>query len=433
MSGMKPFGRCFVLIAISFAVVPGFAFGKSQYDACDRSDIGHLSRPLYPGHSDSREFIYSYRLRKGKDPSAPTIIYLPGGPGAYSIPLSDYASVLYGIPDAYDVIFTDPRGRGCNEDLSEDVSPNAFSTENLASDVWAAIQQLKLKKYVLFGHSYGTILATVIAARAESSKAIPAPMAIVLQGVAGHALDSPYEGFVNEWTKVKDKLPAEITAMLSRPQLPFGLSEDAWGKFIVSGLISGTSPSAENLSSQLAKLVSNDESKKEELKNAVLEAGNKQEGPSLLRIYVPIWCRELAQTDNTDMALVAGDLVGERTPGFCKSIPLTQRYDSKNWQSSAPIFYFEGENDPATAPENARYHYATHSRAPRYFVTVSQAGHVPIASLADCQDRLWPAILRGGLGFQETLSTCRWPTRLETDRPSELEEIHQHDVGGVLF
>jgi surfactin synthase thioesterase subunit len=55
--------------------------------------------------------------------------------------------------------------------------------------VLAIVEELRLDDYMLYGISYGTLLATLVASRAEE-RGLPLPKAIVLEGVLGMAFDA---------------------------------------------------------------------------------------------------------------------------------------------------------------------------------------------------------------------------------------------------
>ena len=116
---------------------------------------------MFPEQADSPTFGYSYKVFPGTDPNAATIVFLPGGPGGTSISVErdeDHA------PASYTLIATDPRGVGCNAAPSSDYYPDEFySSLHFADDVIAIIEREKLDNYLIYGVSYGTQLATMVA------------------------------------------------------------------------------------------------------------------------------------------------------------------------------------------------------------------------------------------------------------------------------
>lgn len=118
--------------------------------ACEDGNIVQFQRPLYPDKVDSPTFPYKFRYVKGSNLNAPTVVFLPGGPGATSITERDVT-----LPSDLSVVWTDPRGVGCNntDPVRHANSLEIFSTDYLALDVLEIISYLKLQKYILYGQS----------------------------------------------------------------------------------------------------------------------------------------------------------------------------------------------------------------------------------------------------------------------------------------
>jgi pimeloyl-ACP methyl ester carboxylesterase len=81
----------------------------------------------YPYRNKELSFYFPYKAKvmTGTDPSLPTIVFLPGGPGLPSIGSSSPK-----VPKQFSVIQTDPRGVGCNE-LEKKLQPKAESQKEL--------------------------------------------------------------------------------------------------------------------------------------------------------------------------------------------------------------------------------------------------------------------------------------------------------------
>ena len=113
------------------------------------------------------------------------IVFLPGGPGQEVI--AEYDPIHYdqdfasapGVP----MLVLQARGSGCNEEAFRKFPESVFTTEILAADALQLIRELKLKRYWLYGASYGTHVATVLAHLIERDPAIAKPQGIVLTGV----------------------------------------------------------------------------------------------------------------------------------------------------------------------------------------------------------------------------------------------------------
>src|SRR5690349_7867087 len=216
----------------------------AEGSACAGSPPGvvTIERPMFPDSDGSGTFGYSFKRYAGTDPSAPTVIFLPGGPGGASI---DTERPPLATP-RYTLIMTDPRGVGCNAPPRPDYYPSQFySSVNFADDVIALIEDQQLDNYIVYGISYGTLLGTILANRIEE-RGLPRPRAVVLEGVLGEAFtpDTPadYLGFQERWRDVRDRLDPSIRQQLMADPLPGGLSAEQWGAAIAAALPRGASP-----------------------------------------------------------------------------------------------------------------------------------------------------------------------------------------------
>lgn len=196
------FLKAFILLSAALSQ----AHAASVKDpACSEQDIITLQRPLYPDDPKSTLFPYSAKVVvQNPDPGAFTVLFLPGGPGQSAMKTwkATYGKIL---PPQMNFILFDPRGSGCNALENEPTSPSQFyTTDNIASDVLAFIQLLKLKNYIIYGTSYGTVWATVLTHQIEHL-ALDRPKAVILDGVVGPAsLSYQVEiEFQKLWGKVK--------------------------------------------------------------------------------------------------------------------------------------------------------------------------------------------------------------------------------------
>ena len=111
---------------------------------------------------------------------------------------------------------------------------------------------------------------------------------------------------------------------------------------------------------------------------------------------------------NSQWELQKGELVGVTLgPSACGPYPVTRLYDSREWQIPVPIYYIQGEQDPATPLAGALYHYENQIQAKKTFIKVPEGGHNPLSyGLDDCYESLLKAILlQSDLG--EALGRCQ--------------------------
>ena len=88
------------------------------------------------------------------------IVMIPGGPGGNSDPFRQTHTLLRGHAR---VVLMDNRGRGLSGDPG--TAPGTFTLENDVRDVDAVRNALRADKIIVFGHSYGSMVAMMYALR----------------------------------------------------------------------------------------------------------------------------------------------------------------------------------------------------------------------------------------------------------------------------
>lgn len=388
----------FALATLSHAA-PAPAVSASPY--CGNANARRIERPVHAasaGSPGAETFSYTYAVGGAEDEAQPWIVVLPGGPGqgAISMPLA--------LPSGFRLLRIDPRGVGCNAGLPAD----ALSSELVAADVAAVIRKEKIRSYFLYGASYGTITATILAHQLENDGGIP-PRAVILEGVIGRAF-RPGEylrAFTQRWDALWPELSAETRAELSGASLPFGLSREWWAGWLISTLYVGVPVGGtHDAALDQIELLRNEESRVFVKKRIEASAGAPD--ANRLRVFREVTCREIAPDMRDlqfDFDFVRGRLV-PRAPGFCAGIEPGPLFDAERYPLRSPIYYFSGALDPATPPFQARYHFERQRRAPRTLVTLPRGGHLALSlNLGDCSQGVWEAI-RAGKPLPEVFGGC---------------------------
>lgn len=387
--------------------------------ACVTSPEGvtTLERPMFPDRDGSPTFGYSFKQYPGANPDATTIIYLPGGPGQTGI--EEMRDPAYG-PLEYSFIETDLRGIGCNAPEAADHYPGEFyNSVYFADDVISIIEHLGLEDYVLYGISYGTQLATMVASRLEA-RGLPLPRALVLEGVLGTAFTTgtptDYAAFQERWRAVRDSTDESIRSQLLADPPPAGLSSEEWGAGITGALPLGAGPDWANMNFLFVLL---------QYLSPAAPADVQAQFPTIMRqlgaspvdalgqrLHEEVSCREIDETEFVSLRLDGGELVPSTFD--CEDVPLSAAYSASDWPVHAPIYYFSGTDDPNTPPWQARTHFDAQSAAQRQLVHVTGGGHNSLLiNLTDCASSLWQAVAAGA-GFEPALATCSWPHELES-------------------
>ncbi|MBL8943832.1 MAG: alpha/beta fold hydrolase [Myxococcales bacterium] len=375
------------------ADVPGGT--EHEQPTCEAEGLRSLVRPVDPADPYGETFTYYYQWidRPG---DGPTIVHIPGGPGLGSI-----GHLPEGIPDDVDVVLTDPRGVGCNADGSPHEAA-FYGTEKFSTDVLAIIEDLRLDDYVIYGHSYGTVLSTVVAARTTEAGVQP-PRLVVLEGTLGHAMASDDVAYRELWPKVRDALPPDVQAKLMADPLPLGKAPGVWGETITT-VLSQYSP--EVLLTLLGSLADGgDTTELEGLMTAITGGPPMWEDEVMMGLFQPVACNEIAEDSWFAFELQGGEVVPTRN--VCEAIDLGEPYDAGDWPIPAPIVYVQGDLDPATVYSGARAHFDSQTATDRTFVTVSGVGHTPLQwrIAGGCGASMWTAILAGS-DLAATLTAC---------------------------
>ncbi len=412
--------RNIAVIAVFLFLITSDSVAISQTlgSHCSTSAVREISRPTY---SDGRSGIIKlrYGVADREDPDPPLIIFVPGGPGQTSMdaPLS--------YPSEFGVVRTDPRGVGCN--ASESIPTDSLSSEAIAKDILAIVRELKPKRYFIHAISYGTIPATIAAARAEA-EGTPQPQAVILEGIVGKAYqpDEYMKDYLKLWKTVKATLPPDVLKQVTGTPLPFGLSPRDWATWIASILPFGTLPNqSSELSYARSELMNLSSKATKDQREALLMRIKKAIVPPTVakeRLYKEIACREFVpdvRDVKYDFTWENGDLASAATR-LCEGVAFDRPYDSAFHQIKAPIYYFAGDADPITPKSQWNAHFES-QRGPRVAVSVANGGHPALSvNLSDCSHQVWNAILKhpGIDGSEERLrgamSTCDNKTQIRT-------------------
>ncbi len=355
-------------------------------DVCSGKDILSVKTPLiYPASgntANSRQLDFKFRFVNRAGVSATTIVYIPGGPGipATGLPLDS----LY--PAGFNLLYIDPRGIGCNspQDDSERSlaylnSIGFYRSEFVGSDILQAIRKAGVERnFIIYGASYGTLVATIFAKQAEDAGLTP--KALLLEGVVGHSFGpTEYVDNLNrQWRRIFDSLHPNIKAAFNNPT-PMGFAAGTWGLFIQNHLIAGGSSLPKLLTglSQEAQVEDRD-ALIGQLQTTVPKVGGERHVLALRR---QLFCREISEARGI-LAFNQGHFELQQTIANtdCSSQErMMDRYDAARYSlQRTPIFYFQGLKDPATPADHAQYHFNAQSKVLRTLFLFPNEGHNPL-------------------------------------------------------
>lgn len=338
----------------------------SAYDVKKCASYPFVQRPVTA--SGSQTFRYHYQIYRKAPTDGVTVVYIPGGPGDSSMSPNPHERFSQ-IPADMGVILTDARGVACNS--PEWALPaEAFSTEQVAADLLAVIQDLQLdpEKTIIHGFSYGTVVATKLA-HLNQKMGNKAFHSVVLEGVFGRATrGSEYKSaFVSEYQKYvsehKNWVPLRWLRELLSTSKQQGLLE------ITDALVmGGRGKKAKALDEIFYKNESNADTNAPTLFSDQMDSNRSDESISEKQnrqtMYAKILCTELQKDDelwrldwDAEKGLVLKDETSDHR-NLCQSYSFGPKaYDSVHYQLRENLVYIIGENDPATPLTQGLYHY----------------------------------------------------------------------------
>lgn len=389
-------------ILLFYSLING---GHAHAQLCNQRDVHSFERKLNAASAQTFSYHYKYIASTKKD--APLVIYIPGGPGGTSI-----GSVDPRVSAEYSLVLTDPRGSGCND--SAEIALADISSEAIADDLIQLIKHLKPTNYIVHGHSYGTVVATILSAKIAQEN-ITQPQSIFLEGVFGRYWDQRKEefGLTESWNKTFPQFSPQLqNELLKTEQNPYGLKVEQGLKAVYQFLYLGKSYFLNYSPDDLLKYFSlkqQGQSLPSDLKK-LYGSINLGSLPSGEKTWAAIACNELFSVDEQALDYSYGKL-NSRIVKLCKETR-ARHYDSADWQIAHPTVYFLGKNDSATPLWQGEYHYENQKKNLKTVFKVPGAGHRPLQlNLNDCIGEIFKAQFKG-LSLKAAVKRCAAPVEI---------------------
>lgn len=350
-----------------------------------------------------RSFEYKYRLVRKAEPGFPTVIFLPGGPGQTSI--DNLLTQPKTVPPRFGLILTDPRGVGCN--FSDNLKKSDLQTSLMARDILSILKNLSLQpeQTILYGGSYGTVLATTTADLNNRLGNKPFKT-LVLEGTLGKAfLGEEYlNQYATSWERyVSRKGGDNFRKNVTLAVVSNNLDSSMFASFLNGYLLFGAWGSVGHVLDTPLDLLQQDFSKfkADYYTPSPNEDSLSNEGQMYLNLWSQIWCRELSNPDGQELIFENGKLIVRSTVNgkndkSCDGFKTDRPYDSAKVSLREKIVYLQGEDDPATSAAQAYYHFENQKNSQeRVFVLFKQLGHAPSAVIeilmTGKMDSIWNA------------------------------------------
>ncbi len=359
------------------------------------SGIGRFHTVIDDDFSNETISIYSY-LKKPFDPNQPSLIFFPGGPGATP------RGSEFDLP-GINVIFFESRGMGCSRPSDPKIflNKNFYSTEKTVQDVLQILSDYNIKKAFIYGHSYGTVSASLFASlHPEYTEKL------ILEGVIG-------TGAIGIWNSEIRKSNLQDTFK--------SLNSDDQNKILAFSR-NGKLPSNwySNIGTMMSYLDNGFEIYKDFLHNILTMeedsfisfvnnfytekgfiATNPLDASDGEVVFGMLTCQELGALDpkasfylNFDNnKLLQWDHDNKTKKQYCDPLQIKHEIAKHkkdllfNSKIIVPIIYLVGENDGATDILEGTLHLKNRARGSYKFLTLERGGHLPnLGALKDDRD-----------------------------------------------
>ncbi len=381
-------------------------------------NLKKLSMPLNHNLKTSKRFMY-YFQHNIVNAIYPTIVYLPGGPGATSI------GTNWGVN--FNTLYIDPRGTGCNYGSNLDFPENLMNTYQHVLDVYEILKHLNLENYILYGKSYGTVVATQLAHVLKNIK--EKPKAVILEGVVGKAYrgadswTANFAGVANKFLNQNTDIQSFFRSVPRPLDYESGfwanyltLAFDQWGQYrsnlsrLIQHVNGGT------LDPDVLRYFSDEHRYYQESKISLPIELEEEPGDYVM---YSIGCREIGEQTCGNRFLLDfanGEVVTVSTnflfsPTKYSGIQMDMPYDSMNYEIPFPLYYFQGDLDPATNIEGALYHFQhqlsnrhKNSPFPIVFQSFSKKGHSPLMNTLREFPSCWNKVIKSVFMLKPNLS-----------------------------
>lgn len=339
-----------------------------------------LSLKVFPDSKDSEKFKLFYWTSTEFNPHWPTLVFIPGGPG------QTFHQLEWTPIPGINFLYFDPRGSGCSADLSEEIknSPAFYSSELVVADLLALQQQLKIKSWSIYGHSYGTIPATIFSSQhptlvhklflegtlinGKKSYWQSAARAEILEKVLRLLPEAQQKTILSHFTEYPEK--SYWFSQLLQERLAYGLNK-------------------EKLSLEISRRL------KREMKADFSAQKLHENLPYFSKnFYTQISCQELsmAEVSVSRLYLYQHQKFVFYNPddfqNLCAPIVFTPKtYDHTNFPLNVPTFYFQGEFDYQTPTQDAFLHYQNNLSVQKKFFILKNEGHNALRFLLSTSDQ----------------------------------------------
>lgn len=338
----------------------------------------------YARRDSGSTLLYAY-TKKPFNHTLPTVLFFTGGPGVSS------RSTEFSLKEA-NVLFFEQRGISCSRPADKKLflDPAFYSSENTARDALAVVKAWNLSSVSIYGHSYGTIPATIFASFYPT-----VTRSLILEGVvysADHSL----------WlTKTRDQLLQNVFDSLATEHQDriIELSESgqvpaSWFSKIGQMMLY-LNNGAGAYKTFLEGILAGDMDLPSFIHNFYPDPDKQEDNYSYGDVTMGmIACREMSMSDPA-MSLttvfknrkLVSDHDNVDRAAYCRPLQLEKAYEisrpylASRYPVTAPVYYLLGETDGATPLEQGLAHFDNVARGKKQAFIMTAGGHLPSLGL----------------------------------------------------
>ncbi len=362
----------------------------SRYSAITSSEKGrYVTVPAdYSRPQDGVLEVYAYTLTDF-DPSKPSYIYVDGGPGQ-----NTHGMMPEYFGGAFNEIRFDQRGLGCSapESYQKYKDPRLYSSMNNIKDMEQIRNSFGIRKWSIYGVSYGTVPATMYGSHYPDST-----VSVVLEGTFG----KPEQVHVASYKAEKMNLALATLSSVQRASFDRFITSDQPETTTLIAIIMtlfyqdhGMATAANYLQRIFLPDGTIDHAVIARIAQHFIDKDSQypdpqQPGAVDENIMNIIYCKNLGYLHK-----MTERLGYDPTTGFNSTTSATSRYKdicdrvqvresdeepfvlSEN-KVNAAVYYFQGSHDGATQALGAMTHWKTVPQGASYFMLAQKGGHNP--------------------------------------------------------
>lgn len=345
-----------------------------RLEVCPR--LFSLRLPAFPDKKSEIGFQMHYWLSKPIDPSQKSLVLIPGGPG------QTFHKMEWVKSNNINIIYFDPRGMGCSTPLNDKLlnNPDFYSSKYVAHDLEQLRQHLGISKWSIYGHSFGTIAASIYASLYPA-----ATDTLILEGTI-------YSGGTELWysparkqllQKVISTLPLDVQNKILSFET-YNINSVWFSQVLLDELPSGFD--RDRLRQRIDRY----------FRYRSKQTSSKIYTPRVFTDVTPYFsrnahlilsCKELAADVYSPARLFSFDgnefqyLENYTYSSECAEWEITKEiYTVKDYSINVPTFYFHGEFDYLTTLDDAKKHFEQNQSSKKVFLTLKYGGHQPFLS-----------------------------------------------------